>query len=219
MPSPEAILNSASAIANEWQWLAVGWHAAAAAIAIAVMLGAPLSQRTAALLLTVPLISVSVLSWWAGNPFNAVVFLVLALVTAGIGATLGTARAAVDWSLRNRVIGAGLVAFGLVYPHFLMTDSWLSYLYAAPFGLIPCPTLLVVTGCALILALESRAWNIALAVAALAYGIIGVAVLGVWIDTILIGGGVLLLAAVRTRSSSRRRGATPARSTRDMSPA
>jgi hypothetical protein len=194
MPSSEAILNMAFALANEWRWVAIVWHVAFVTAAIMALGGARVSQRTAALILTLPIISVSLLAWSAGNPFNGLVFMVLVQLMAGLATTLGPRPIAVDSAFRNRAVGGALVIFGLSYPHFLIADSWLVYLYAAPFGLIPCPTIAVVSGASLILgSFGSRAWAIVVSVVALAYGIIGVVALHVWIDTFLIAGGLLLL--------------------------
>lgn len=49
-------------------------------------------------------------------------------------------------SLRRALPSAALVVFGWTYPHFVSTHSWIEYAYAAPLGLIPCPTLSVVIG-------------------------------------------------------------------------
>jgi len=70
MPSPETILAGLAAIANDWRWLAMAWH-----VWVAVLLGLLVggwrpSVRTAWRLLIAPLISVAVLAWRSGNPFN-----------------------------------------------------------------------------------------------------------------------------------------------------
>ena len=192
MPSSEAILDVATAIANNWRWLAVAWHIA---FVIAAISGPQMSRRAAGFLLTLPMISVSLMAWNAGNPFNGLVFLVLSALMAGLATTLGPTPLSIDSALRNITSGGLLVDFGLVYPHFLISSSWLSYVYAAPFGLLPCPTLAVVTGVSLICgSFGSRSWAMVVSVAALSYGLIGVAALRVWIDAFLIAGGLLLLA-------------------------
>jgi hypothetical protein len=93
--------------------------------------------------------------------------------------------------------GLALFAFGWAYPHFLDSVSFLPYLYRAPTGLIPCPTLAIVIGLALVLdGLGSRALCLALGVAGLFYGVTGVVRLGVVIDwTLLLGAAVLLARA------------------------
>ena len=192
MPAPEVILNGLAVIANEWRWLAIAWHAAVVAILIYALSRRPL-QRTLAMLLTLPLVSVSALAWWSGNPFNGIAFLSLALVM-GLAATRMDQRA-ITVGRRSRVaIGILLLGFGFVYPHFLQTHSWTSYLYASPLGLIPCPTLAAVAGISLIFnTFGSRLWAAGLTVALLAYGVIGMVALGVWMDAMLIVGAVTLL--------------------------
>jgi hypothetical protein len=73
-----------------------------------------------------------------------------------------------------------LFAFGWGYPHFLDAKQWTAYLYAAPLGLLPCPTLSTVIGLTLMLGIfRSKPWSITLAVAAFVYGAVGVFVLRV----------------------------------------
>jgi hypothetical protein len=197
-----AILDSLATIANAWRGLAVGAHAA---LALMVITRRPRSRRAVVLCLTVPLASVSLLAWWSGHPFNGVVFLLLALIAAKVATTVGTSATVLDRSLVNRSIGAALVIFGLVYPHFVVAEPWITYLYASPFALIPCPTLSVIVGFSLLMALESRAWSRLMAAAGLTYGVIGVTALGVGIDGVLIAGAAtLLVKSVRQPDSSGR---------------
>ena len=199
MPGPDAILNGLALIANEWRGLAVAWHVAGLIVGIYALSQRP-SQRATAMLVVLPLTSVSALAWWSGNPFNGATFLFLALLMVLAATRMGRQAIAVghrSWA----AAGILLVAFGLIYPHFLVTNSWVSYLYASPFGLIPCPTLAVVAGISLIFdAFGSRLWAASLVVASLAYGIIGVVALGVWIDaTLIVGALTLMLAEVQER--------------------
>ena len=72
------------------------------------------------------------------------------------------------------VAGATMVAFGWVYPHFLKTDSWAAYAYAAPLGVVPCATLSAAIGIAWMVApLRSGTWAATLASAGLLYGLLG----------------------------------------------
>ena len=81
-----------------------------------------------------------------------------------------------------------------MHPLFLEAETAADYLYAAPLGLVPCPTLSVVVGASIIFhGMESRSWSIVLASAALFYGIFGSLYLGVTIDWALSAGGVSLL--------------------------
>jgi hypothetical protein len=80
-----------------------------------------------------------------------------------------------------------------MYPHFLVATDWAAYAYASPFGLLPCPTLLVLIGLTLVFGgLSSVGWNGVLAVAGVLYGAIGVFRLGVVLDVWLLVGGMLL---------------------------
>ena len=196
MPSPETILSGLAAIANDWRWLAIGWH-----VWLAVLTGLlvggwrPLVRRAEWLLLT-PLFSVAVLAWLSGNPFNGAMFV-------GLGAALGLESfrissaplrlASPAWIAR----GAALVGFGAAYPHFLQVDSLAAYVVAAPFGLLPCPTLSVVIGSTLVFAnLGSRRWSALLLAVAVLYGAIGVFRLGVALDWGLFIGAALLVARI-----------------------
>jgi hypothetical protein len=49
------------------------------------------------------------------------------------------------------VPAAMLMVFGWTYPHFLERNPWTAYLYAAPMGLLPCPTLATVIGATVML--------------------------------------------------------------------
>ncbi len=81
--------------------------------------------------------------------------------------------------------------------HFLNTTSFLPYLYAAPVGLVPCPTLSITIGAALILGgLESRGWSLVLAGMGIFYAVFGALRLGVTIDFTLLVGALILGAIV-----------------------
>jgi hypothetical protein len=198
MPSPHAILDSLTAVANGWRALAIGWHLLLATAIAAMVAGWRPTNRGAARLLILPLISVSALAWRSGNLFNGATFAALALTLGWIACRMPLTR--VDRSSRWLAApGALLLAFAWVYPHFLRTTSWSEYAYAAPLGLLPCPTLSAVIGVTLILRLlESKAWSLAVALAGLLYGAIGVFRLGVGLDVALIAGAtVLAVGALR----------------------
>jgi hypothetical protein len=95
--------------------------------------------------------------------------------------------------------GVAFVVFGGTYPHFLLADSWSTYVYASPFGILPCPTLSIVIGSTLIFSnLGSASWNAALALTGLLYGVIGVFRLGLVLDSgLLLASGVLAVAWAR----------------------
>ena len=204
MPSSEAVLSGVTAIANQWQSLAITWHVLFAALLLALLGGWRPSNRLAGALLAAPFLSVSVLAWISGNPFNGAVFVVFALLLLSRASRLSSGPVHFAPPLAF-VPGALLVAFGWVYPHFLVTDRWTTYTYAAPLGLIPCPTLAAVIGLTLVLSfLRSRPWSVTLAIAGLLYGVIGVFWLGVALDYVLLAGAIGLLGAVVYSFSGRR---------------
>ena len=182
MPSQDTIVNGLTTIANDWRGLAIGWHIWLFALAGLLVSGWRPSVRAVARLLVAPVISAGLLAWLSGNPFNGIVFVVLAAVLARESFRLpdGPVRlASAAWVAR----GAALVAAGAVYPHFLRTDSPAEYVVASPFGLLPCPTLLVVLGATLVFSnLLSRRWSTSLLLAGGGYGAIGVFRLDVALD-------------------------------------
>jgi len=150
------------------------------------------TERLLAVLITLPLVSVSVLAWSAGNAFNGVIFAALALMLLRWVPHLRPQRVRFD-SAWQVVAGATMVAFGWVYPHFLTTDSWVAYAYAAPLGLVPCATLSAAIGIAWMASpLRSGTWAAILASAGLLYGLLGVFYLNVHIDLVLLGGSLAL---------------------------
>jgi hypothetical protein len=97
----------------------------------------------------------------------------------------------------NLIAGSGMVLFGWFYPHFLETSSLVPYVYAAPTGLIPCPTLSMLTGLILMLrGLGSRTFSFVFAALGLFYGMFGVVRLGVWLDLVLLIGSLVLVWGV-----------------------
>lgn len=200
MPGAENILDGLTAIARGAISVAVLWHVVFAVVLAALALGWRPSKRLAASISAVPLVSVSVLAALHSNPFNAAVMGVAAIALMTLGVTLP-----------NEVVrGASaplttpallLIAFSWFYPHFLDDRSPLVYLYAAPLGLIPCPTLAALIGLAsLARGFDSRAWSTVLASLGLAYATFGSLRLGVAIDTLLAVGALILLGTVWSRS-------------------
>jgi hypothetical protein len=180
------ILAGLTAIANDWWWLAVTWHALLAVLLLMLVAGWRPTTRSLSHLLIMPLFSVSLLAWVSGNPFNGTTFAVLAGALALGARRVPNAPVQIVPSLWGAP-GVALVIFGWTYPHFLRTDSWTPYLYASPFGLLPCPTLSVVIGMTLLVpALRSSLWNTALFVAGLLYGGVGTFQLGVSLDWALL---------------------------------
>lgn len=193
MPTPSEILAGLTRIANEAFAVSVAWHVAVALSAVALLLGARPSSRAAALALSLPLLSVSAFAWRYANPFNGAVFALVAIVLAWLAMRAPSRALALrtPWSV---IAGCGLIAFGWVYPHFLVDRAPTTYLVAAPLGVIPCPTLSLVTGAALLVdGLAARAWRWVLASTAAFYGLFGVLRLGVWIDLVLLVGAIAML--------------------------
>jgi hypothetical protein len=196
MPSPDEILFGLTSIANEWRDVAIAWHVGLAVALLALLAGWRPSIRIAGYLLASSFVSVATAAFASGNPFNGLVFAVLSLILISIARRLPQEPVFVA---EPRVVMAGalLVAFGAVYPHFLETDNWATYAYAAPLGLIPCPTLSATMGASLAFGLfHSRRWAFTLAAAGGVYGGVGVFVLGVTLDCVLLAGTLLVVETV-----------------------
>lgn len=195
MPHATEILDGLSAIANQASGIAVAWHIVIAMALVALAAGWHPSQRTARLLIGMPLASVAGVAIVFNNPFNGLVFAASALALTAI-AVAGDRRLVSRGSAWTRGIGVTTIAFGWVYPHFLHGDAT-TYLYASPVGLVPCPTLAVAIGFALLgNGLGSPVWSLTLAAVGLFYGLFGVLRLGVLLDIGLVGGALALVAAV-----------------------
>jgi hypothetical protein len=196
MPTSEQILLDLGEIANEWRFLALIWHVYFGILAVALLWGTRPSKRVMGILLGVPLLSVSTLAWMTANPFNGVLLGLFGSGLIGISLMLARHRVMIApvWAVLPGIL---LFMFGWLYPHFLDTSSFFPYVYSAPTGLIPCPTLSIVTGLALILGgLGSRVWSFVLAAAGIFYGIFGAVHLDVALDWVLVAGAVALVAAV-----------------------
>jgi hypothetical protein len=193
MPTRAEILAGLREIANRGADVAVAWHVVLAIALIALAAGWRPSRRAAGALLALPLLSVAGFATGFGNPFNGLLLAAGALavfVLAGSGDRAAVARGPA-WAWWT---GAALIAYGWVYPHFLDAPA-VTYLYAAPLGLVPCPTLSVVIGLALLGGgLGMRAWTLTLAGLGLFYGVFGVLRLGVLLDVGLVAGAVALAA-------------------------
>jgi hypothetical protein len=208
MPSSNDILVGLSSIANRWQSAAIAWHVALAVLLLAVLAGWRPSTRVAGYLLASPFVSVMAAAIVTGNVFNGTVFGVLFLILVFVVRRLPREPVCVG-SFGVVSAGAMLVGFGWGYPHFLETDGWTAYAYAAPLGLLPCPTLSAVMGITLVFSqLGSRSWAFTLAIAGLIYGAIGTFVLGVKLDYVLLV-GTLVTTAASMRTSSPPSGVAP----------
>jgi len=192
MPSVEIMLVRLAEIAARHGSLAIAWHLATAVVVVATALGWRPSKRAGALLVTAPLLSVALLAFFNGNPFNGTVFLLLTLVLAAFGRQLPVDRVALPGPAG--LLGAAImIGFAWVYPHFLPASAPLAYLYAAPLGLLPCPTLSLAIGLTLLWqGFASRRWSTVMAAAGLFYGLFGALRLGVQIDHLLTLGAIAL---------------------------
>ena len=193
MPSAGEILEGLANIAESWRTLALLWHLYFGVLLVFALSGFRAQERLVGALLIPPLVSVSVLAWISGNPFNGTAFCALSITLVALLWNLNgrpVERAHPIWLL----LGFSLAVLGWAYPHFLEKDSASTYWYAAPLGLIPCPSLSLVVGVTIIFSgLHSRAWSLVLSSAALFYGVLGALYLGVTIDWVLAGGGIGLL--------------------------
>ena len=160
-----------------------------------LLLGIRPSKRVIGIFLGVPFLSVSSIAWLASNPFNGIVFAFLGIIVIFISAKLPRERVQIAplWAVIPGII---MFLFGWGYPHFLDSSSFLPYVYSAPTGIIPCPTLSMVIGSALILnGLGSRIVSLMLGISGILFGITGVVQLGVSIDVVLLGSIVILTLA------------------------
>jgi hypothetical protein len=204
MPTVEQILIGLKEIANTWQTVAIFWHAYFAAITIVLIVGIRPSKRIGGILLGLPLLSVSIIAWASSNPFNGMIYALISIIVIYISTKLPRENVQVAplWVLIPGII---MFIFGWVYPHFLETSSSLPYLYSAPTGLIPCPTLSIVIGLTMVLnGLNSRALSLILGIMGMFYGITGVAQLGVSIDWVLLLGAVMIVIVTFLRKYNAR---------------
>lgn len=182
--------------------LAVLWHLYFGVLAV-LFISSPPSKQRIGILLAIPLLSVSLLAWISSNPFNGTIFALfaVALVTVSM---LTSAIPAHKSSLTLRILGGSLFLFGWIYPHFLRAPSILSYLHSSPTGLIPCPSLSMIIGLALIFNGLSFSYSLILGLAGVFYGIFGAFRLRVRIDLVLLIGSLILLSIsiLRTHKDS-----------------
>lgn len=202
MPDADYILQGLNEVTAEWPVLAVLWHLFFAGLIVALLFGWRPERRDLGLYLVLPLVSVAVVAWLHWSPFNGTVVAAIGLGLFVVSMLLGRERVTIGpvWMI---VPGILLLVFGWGYPHFLDTGSWWPYLYRAPTGLIPCPTLAAVAGFSMICgAFDSRAWAWILGLGGLFYGFFGAVHLGVGIDWILAAGSALLILGVHLATAS-----------------
>jgi hypothetical protein len=192
-PTAEEILDQLTTLANLGRGLAVLWH-----VVVLLALGAlwterwrP-SRRLAAIFSALPVASAAVMAAASGNPFNGLVLGVAAVALVLLGARLSSLPVE-RGSIWTAGLGAGAVAYALVYPHFVST-TWLLAFWTAPVGVIPCPSLALVLGLGLLgNGFGSRAWALVAAVAGVFYALFGMFRLGVWLDAGLLVAAVAMM--------------------------
>jgi hypothetical protein len=173
MLKAQEILNGLQKIVNEYSILAVIWHVIFYTLIIALAAKWQPTDRILGTLMFIPLLSVAILAWISGNPFNGTLFSILSILILIFG--LKTSAQPISLSqLVYLITGILMVGFGLVYPHFT-GNSLIKHLYASPIGLIPCPTLSVLIGFALIFnGFGSQTINLIYIIFGFFYGIFGV---------------------------------------------
>ena len=96
-------------------------------------------------LLAGPIASASVVALVYDNPFNGLLLGVLALALVGSASRLD-AHQVHRTGAAGTLMGLIMIGFGGLYPHFLEGRPATTYLFAAATGVVPCPTIALVTG-------------------------------------------------------------------------
>ena len=193
MPKTEEILNGLQTIVNDYSTIAIIWHVIFYALIAALIFKWLPTNRLFGLLICAPILSVAVLAFLSGNPFNGILFSILTVLII-ISALRASSQPVQTSQIIFMVIGIMMIVFGLVYPHFVNTDSFLKYVYASPVGLIPCPTLSILIGFLLLYnGFGSQSSTLTFIAFGLFYGIFGVLKLAVFLDIFLVFGTIALL--------------------------
>ena len=199
MPDKLQILSGLAGVVNGHTGAAVAWHVIIFLV-IVFLLAKKMPARLMVWLLGLSMASVGIFALMSKNPFDGIVFIILFVAFTYFG-TKATGAAPETSAILFRIAGLLVIGFGLVYPHFLETGSWAKYLIAAPFGLIPCPTLSVATGFLILhRGYRSKGLMITTILAGALYGLFGVFRLGVLLDVgLLAGTAVLFMFFLTTR--------------------
>lgn len=193
MPKTDEIINGLQKIVNDYSTIAIIWHVIFYALIAALIFKWMPTNRLFALLICAPILSVAMLAFMSGNPFNGILFSLLTVLIIIIGLRVSSQPVQAS-QIIFMVIGILMIVFGLIYPHFIKPDSLLKYLYASPAGLIPCPTLSILIGFLLLYnGFGSQPLTLTFIVFGLFYGIFGVLKLAVYLDIFLVFGTVTLL--------------------------
>ena len=193
MPTKQEILAGLTWLANEYAAIAIIWHILLFLLIVMLFAGWKPRNNLMILILTSLLMSASLFASLQGNFFTAVVFALLVITSI-----YGTLRSANEMIKGNRswpdIVGLMLILYGLSYPEFLKANSVLEYGYAAPTGLIPCPTLAVLTGFTLLYrGFGSIIWTLMIVISGMFYGLFGALYLNVYLDWMLVAGAFILL--------------------------
>ena len=191
MPTPEEILKSTAYLANNYMAIAAMWH-----VVIVLLITSYISRRwmssriyyglPALLFLSVSLLALSVL-----NFFNSFVYFGLSIIFLRKAIRIRDSHFELNDSVFLTVSACLIILSGLVYPHFL-NASFFAYIVASPTGVIPCPTLLLVSGISLLFVRsDDKSIFYTLIPVNVAYGLIGILFLGVYLDIILIAAAIL----------------------------
>lgn len=193
MIKAQEILSGLHSITNTYKLYAIIWHAVFYLFIIALIAKWAPPNKLIAVLTCLPIVSVAIFAWITGNPFNGIIFSVLAILILIFG--LKASIQPINQSqLPFFIIGILMIAFGLLYPHFIDTNSIVKYSYATPVGLIPCPTLSILIGFILLYnGFGSKSITLLFIAFGLFYGFFGVFKLAVKLDVILIFGTLTLL--------------------------
>jgi hypothetical protein len=193
MPKTDEILAGLEGIVNNYSLIAIVWHVVLYAIIVALLARWLPTNKFFVLMMCLPVISVAVMAFMTGNPFNGMLFSILAVLVIIFGMRV-SGQPVQTSGLVFMVIGILMIVFGLVYPHFISEGSFVRYLYASPVGLIPCPTLSLLIGFLLLYnGFGSQSVTLTFVIFGLFYGIFGVLKLGVYLDLFLVFGSVTLL--------------------------
>ena len=194
MPTTDEILDGLRLISNDYTMISIYWHIVIYSFIVLILsrLWKP-SEKIAGLFLSLPFFTVAILAWFNSNPFNGLLFTILTILFLLFGLRLSQDRLKYSFPF-YRIAGILLLLFGLWYPHFIETDSVWTYFYAAPTGLIPCPTLSTAIGIALIFnGFNSNPLKIVLLCFGFFYSLFGILKLGVYLDAVLLFGSVVML--------------------------
>ena len=190
MPSPFEILNTLALAANKFMTISIIWHLIVLIFIIALISGKKFNTKHVSAGLSIFLLSVGIIAVLVSNPFNGIMFALAALVFGIMTLKFKPEPIGLQWDFIS-VSGLILLIFGFIYPHFLDGDSYFQYLFAAPMGVIPCPTLSAFIGISLMLhSFGSKKWMLVAALFGLFYGIFGVLRLKVYLDIPLIAGAL-----------------------------